>query len=671
MGDAFAEYDRVLLRPNVFVKTPALTHVMDPHSAKCFYVGRRGTGKTAITLYVESQNKRVVVLNPQIIAPESVNLEPEKLKDVHQRDFKTLVSSFKRAIVLEVLANWIDKHDTDFDKLPQSVRKVRNEVEQLDFDLRLLEEMEGAFEALATKNEREWLRHINGTKELITKLSDYADDSLHRILLIDKIDDTWDGSDKSVAFLAGLMHACIEIAALKAFIRPILFLRENIYDRVRKFDSEFAKLQSSVVSMDWSKPLLLEMIERRLNEPSNQKLPLDGSTRDYFFERYDGKPSGEFVFAFCQERPRDALSFCMFAIEAAQEEKKERVTVENMQAARKRFSETRLKELGDEYAENYPHLQVVLGKFCGLGNRYTLEGLEAFIKKLLVADDVQEFCSKWIFQHTSPERFVHLLFGIGFLGVGEIGAPEFRSLGASSSTPPPSTPTTQFVIHPSYADALILTNVLVTDIDSEIVLRSDGVDHDKPEGISLQDYIAKLTALDEDLKTLPHGKEATSAGEQADQRFEEIVGDVIKLCFFRSLINIAPKQRNMSGRVIRDWMATNTATSGYWEMVRLRYHAIEIPWECKNYEHLEPNDFRQAGSYMTQETGRFSIIVFRGNLSKHYYEHIKSVAADKAGGVILLLNDKDLQVFLRQAKANKLRDQHLQERHSTIVRAMG
>ncbi len=118
-------------------------------------------------------------------------------------------------------------------------------------------------------------------------------------------------------------------------------------------------------------------------------------------------------------------------------------------------------------------------------------------------------------------------------------------------------------------------------------------------------------------------------------------------------------------------MATNTATGGYWERLRLRYHAIEIPWECKNYEDLESSDFRQAGAYMTQETGRFSIIVFRGDIRKHYYEHIKSVAADKGGGVILLLNDKDLQVFMRQAKASKLSDQHLQERHSNIVRAMG
>ena len=117
-------------------------------------------------------------------------------------------------------------------------------------------------------------------------------------------------------------------------------------------------------------------------------------------------------------------------------------------------------------------------------------------------------------------------------------------------------------------------------------------------------------------------------------------------------------------------MASNTAAGGFWEIIRNRYNATEITWECKNYEDLEPSDFNQAGSYMTQEAGRFSVIVFRGTIEKHYYEHIKRVGADKGGGVILLLTDKDLQVFIRQTKASKSREEHIQDRYSTIVRAI-
>jgi hypothetical protein len=664
LGDVFAEQDRMLLQKDVFVKTPALVHATDSTSSKCFYVGRRGTGKTAITLYVTSANANAVLLHPQILAPEGVDVPPEKLRDVNQKHFKSLVSCYKRALVLQVVEAWVSQHVTDFDKLPQAIRRVRNEVEQMDFDLRLLTEMEEVFAAVG-KNEREWLRHINGTKELIKKLGEYADRPTYRVLMIDKIDEAWDANEKSVAFLTGLMHACVELSATCAFIRPLLFLRENIYERVRKFDQEFARLESSVVSLDWSREALTEMIERRLNAPSNQKLPLGGPTWDYFFEQIDGKSSRDFVFGYCQERPRDVLAFCSYAVESAQIHKRDKVVIEDVLAARKRFSETRLKELGDEYAENYPQIQLVLARFYGLGNRFTISGIEAFIKKLLVAEDVQQFCGKWIFQYTMPERFIHLLYSIGFVGVGDPDAPVFRPLGASASAPPLLTATSLVVIHPSYADALGLHQAVITELRPDTPLRSEGVVYDAPEGLPLGEYIAKLTELEQDLKTLPHGKDDASAS-----RFEEIVGDVIKLCFFRSLTNVEPRVRNSTSRVIRDWMASNVAPTGFWEMIRVRYQAMEIIWECKNYAELAPEDFRQVSAYMTKETGRFSVIVFRGEFEKHYYEHIKRAGDDKNGGVILLLTERDLLVFIRQAKASKSREEHIQARYTATVRAI-
>ena len=49
LGQSFAEYDQVLTKPNVFVETPAIRAALNPSRSKCFFVGRRGTGKTAIT----------------------------------------------------------------------------------------------------------------------------------------------------------------------------------------------------------------------------------------------------------------------------------------------------------------------------------------------------------------------------------------------------------------------------------------------------------------------------------------------------------------------------------------------------------------------------------------------------------------------------------------------
>jgi len=55
LGQSFAEYDKLLERDNVYVETPGLRAALDDGQGKCFFVGRRGTGKTAITLYLEKK----------------------------------------------------------------------------------------------------------------------------------------------------------------------------------------------------------------------------------------------------------------------------------------------------------------------------------------------------------------------------------------------------------------------------------------------------------------------------------------------------------------------------------------------------------------------------------------------------------------------------------------
>jgi hypothetical protein len=104
-------------------------------------------------------------------------------------------------------------------------------------------------------------------------------------------------------------------------------------------------------------------------------------------------------------------------------------------------------------------------------------------------------------------------------------------------------------------------------------------------------------------------------------------------------------------------------------LIRLRYEATQIIWECKNYDDLDAAAFHQASYYMTRAIGRFVVIVFRGETKKHHYEHIKRIATDK-NGAVLLLSDKDLAVFVRQAMKGKAREDHIRERYDYTIRAI-
>jgi hypothetical protein len=192
-------------------------------------------------------------------------------------------------------------------------------------------------------------------------------------------------------------------------------------------------------------------------------------------------------------------------------------------------------------------------------------------------------------------------------------------------------------------------------------LRSGSFLIDLPDSISLDNYREKLQQLSTDLKSLP-------TGQEHDQEYEKLVGEVIRLCFFRVLSNVESQVRNISGRVRRDWIASNRATTGFWEMIRLKHQATQIVWECKNYADLGPDDFHQADYYMNKQIGFFGIICFRGEIKEHYYEHIQRVSNQKEGGVLLLLRDRDLDVFIRQAINGKERDSHITEIYDTTIR---
>jgi hypothetical protein len=319
------------------------------------------------------------------------------------------------------------------------------------------------------------------------------------------------------------------------------------------------------------------------------------------------------------------------------------VSVEDIQISKGRFSQNRLKDLADEYSENYPQIQLVLNKFYGLGRRFTTAGVTAFIQKLLVDEDVRQYCGEWIYSYTEPERFMDLLYDIGFWGIESDGIVQYRALGSHTAVLPALNNETTVIVHPSYSDALNLLNETISSLDENTPLQGTNVFNDLPDAITLSTYVDKLLQLQNELKTLP-------PGDQTAAQYEDLVGEIIRLCFRHALTNVEPKVRDVEGRVIRDWIAANRATSGFWEMVRQRYGATQVIWECKNYKELDPGAFHQAAYYMTEAIGRFVVLAFRGHIIKpHYYEHIKRIAAEKQGGVVLLLRDQDLDTFLRQA----------------------
>ena len=158
LGQTFAENDKILLLPNVFVKTPASQAAMEPSRSKCFYVGRRGTGKTAISTYLRSQRKNVVQVHPEIFSSLEGVLGDENLDDPRQKPFQALTASFVRSILHEVVGGWLKQNLVTAANFPTELRGERNYITDFDFDTRIVDFVTELYTAQQHKDETKWLK---------------------------------------------------------------------------------------------------------------------------------------------------------------------------------------------------------------------------------------------------------------------------------------------------------------------------------------------------------------------------------------------------------------------------------------------------------------------------------------------------------------------------------
>jgi hypothetical protein len=136
---------------------------------------------------------------------------------------------------------------------------------------------------LATGDDASWLTENKAAGKLADEMKQLGVGQYS--VLFDSIDDHWEGTEESLVYLTAFMHACLETSSRIPWARALLFLRENIFERVRARDSESSRLETAVVGMNWSPAQLLELVERRLNRTFNTKFALGGATWDAWFER--------------------------------------------------------------------------------------------------------------------------------------------------------------------------------------------------------------------------------------------------------------------------------------------------------------------------------------------------------------------------------------------------
>ena len=202
----------------------------------------------------------------------------------------------------------------------------------------------------------------------------------HRVVLgIDRLDDSWDGSDEARSLLVGLLKAAKELNDecgtnySDAGLRIDVFLRSDIYDSLRFDDKD--KHRAMEQDIVWTPELLQEMVQRRI--PENVEV-------HELFETGDMRGSispFNYIVKRTFLRPREVLQFLEECINQAG--RQETVIMKNdVRAAEERYSGWKVSDLKQEYAKVFPHFDTLLECFRQEVHRYDrLADLEVLLRR--------------------------------------------------------------------------------------------------------------------------------------------------------------------------------------------------------------------------------------------------------------------------------------------------
>ena len=237
------------------------------------------------------------------------------------------------------------------------------------------------------------------------------------VIALDKLDDSWEGSDQSKQLLVGLLKACKDIndkykgESVGSGLAVIVFLRADIYEGL-KFDDK-DKYRATEESIDWSPDLLRDMVQERLPE------------QVYVSELFEpGEMRGSIApFNYIAKRtflrPREILQFLDECIRRAGQNATE-ITKDNVREAEEKYSSWKVEDLKQEYRRLYPDFEDIVETLRQAQHRYdTFEEFEAHLRGR----------APELVERLGVRRIIQRLFNASAIGVrlADAGSPRFRS----------------------------------------------------------------------------------------------------------------------------------------------------------------------------------------------------------------------------------------------------
>lgn len=611
LGDLRAEADQDMLS-TAFLETGDYRSLIET-SDRIVIVGRRGTGKSALTLrlgayWKASEDTEVIRITPeeyQIIGIRPlINLFGEHFNLV--RAGSRII--WRYALMLEA-AIQLSPH-YKFSKIAQRTALDSHLKSWRGLPHDTTEKVRIKLQTLLNKDSTPEKRIADlptslGLSEVERSLSEVTSQlDVNVVFLIDRLDEGYEPDDVGIGFVDGLIQAAIDVKTRFPSIKPILFMRDNIFRSVQKNDPDYSRnIEGHVLRLHWDDTSLFNFATRRL------RLALEveqEASLKVWNKCVTGNLKGKAGFQKCLHltlyRPRDLLALLNEAFFFAGRDGRAELTIDDLEKTAKTISQNRLDDLKKEYTAVLPGLPEYIGAFHGKDPKHDVDVATDLIQAVLASGSEDPLIQQDFLILSDANAVIRGLYSVGFLGIREPTTGSFIFCHDGRAPDREFTIGDQVLVHPCYWIAL---NCTETDLDpaqaEEIYDEYDiGVSSETP---AIRN--TKIKSLISELETIPEGQDGATS-------YEEWCYKAIRICFAKGLRNVQLKA-NKQAKSRRDIVATNLGEGDAWRRIYEDYGTRQVTFEVKNYKGLEAADYQQIQSYLAGDYGRLAFVITRDN----------------------------------------------------------
>lgn len=627
LGDVRAEVDQAMLS-KAFLETPDYLTLLESDE-KVVVVGRRGTGKSALTYKLQAQWSATKTGAVVLIAPDEhhtlalravlpklgTTFLPIKASvrllwkyglmmataQAMSNNYKLKDSIASSTILTTHLRDWGKKEQPFYDKLRGLIkRNVPESTDPADVIGHLADTLQ------LTQVERELQKVIPEGQQIK--------------ILIDRLDEGFDPDMTNVAFIDGMISAAIDLAGtFRKKIRPVVFLRDNIFRAVAHLDQDYSRnIEAFTLRLHWDVSTLFYLVANRLRaafhdtQENNKRLWNRYAAHDLQDE--DGFKK---CLTLTLYRPRDILILLNSAFESARRRRPDQdpvaISVADLEQSAKTISSNRLDDLRKEYGHIFYSIEAVTEVFSNGNPELSVEDASILLAGVInsppARPEIQQELA--IFQH--PIELIRFLYSVGFVGVKDVSSGTFLFCHDGKKPDVNLRPTDKILIHPCYWMGLGLSR---SNLNPEEAAEIDDEFEIKVLSVTPAIRQIKLGTIMTELSSIK-----TGAGDAAT--FERWCLEACRISFAGRLENL-DLHPNKGTTNLRDVVGTNSGNSLFWRRVREDYGTRQVIFEVKNYEELTQTDYRQVLSYLSGQYGNLAFIVCRSE--SHELERDRELA---------------------------------------------